>query len=390
MLRRNGSFTSESVSEGHPDKVCDKVSDAILDHYLERNPNTRMSCDAVATKDLLALVGELGNEPNSRREREDIEQVARSVLKDIGYHQEGFAWDKVRFKNHMHSQSSDISKGVDKASGELGAGDQGLVFGYSCAETDSYMPFAIHYAHKITRFMDNARRRGLVDWLLPDAKSQVTVEYKDGVPSGVSTVVLSTCHKDTVTLDDLRHWCENQLRTKIFPADMDLGKTVFKINPAGEFHLGGPVADSGLTGRKITVDTYGGSAPHGGGAFSGKDASKVDRSGAYFARYLAKNILATGICDRCLVQISYAIGESHPVDLTLEMERGGESLHKEAVSIEQSLLRKRKMDMSVRGIINTLGLCKPIFKNTTNYGHMGKEGMSWEKLDLVDEIKSIL
>lgn len=389
MLRRSGSFTSESVSEGHPDKICDKVSDAILDYYISKNPNARVSCDAVATKNLLSLMGEVRSGIiATQKERAEIEQVARKVLRDIGYDQEGFAWNKVEVENHLHGQSPYISKGVDKKSGDLGAGDQGLVFGYSCTETESYMPFAIHYAHKITKFIDEARKSGAVDWLLPDAKSQVTVEYVQGVPERVLAIILSTCHKDSVKLDELRYWCESHLREKIFPPSVSTDETVFKINPAGEFHLGGPVADTGLTGRKITTDTYGGSAPHGGGAFSGKDSSKVDRSGSYLARYVAKNIVASGVCDRCLVQISYAIGEPYPVDLTLEMEKKGKPLRKEAEIIEKKL--PQELDISLKSTIKMLGLCRPIFQETTNYGHMGKEGMPWEKTNLTNLILSLL
>ena len=373
-------FTSESVSEGHPDKICDQISDAIVDKFISEDPNARVAIETAVTTDYVGIFGETRG-PDSITP-DVMEELARETIKKIGYDQKGFSWKTARFDIRAHSQSVDIAQGVDAE----GAGDQGIMFGYACRETESLMPAAIQYSHDILRALSEARHAGKLPQIEPDAKSQVSLEYKDGMPVRASSVVLSTQHADGLSQDDVREivrpYIQNALPEGWMPTEDEL-----YVNPTGRFVIGGPVGDAGLTGRKIIVDTYGGAAPHGGGAFSGKDPTKVDRSAAYAARYVAKNIVAAGYADRCTLQVSYAIGVAKPISIYVNG-------HDTAKVPEPVLVDavKKVIDLSPKGIREHLQLNKPIYARTAAYGHFGREpeadgGFSWEKTDLVDALQ---
>lgn len=379
-------FTSESVSEGHPDKVCDRISDTVLDLYLAAAPEARVACEAMVTTDSVILAGEVRG-PESVRDQ--IEPAVRAAIKDIGYNQDGFNWETVTIENKLHQQSPDIAAGVDEGTGtdtNEGAGDQGLMFGYACRETDALMPAPIYFSHAILRELAAQRKSGKLAQLGPDAKTQVTVEYKDDKPAGISALVLSTQHAEDMTQDEVRNLVMPVIQ-KVLPEGWMPAEENIYINPTGRFVIGGPVGDAGLTGRKIIVDTYGGAAPHGGGAFSGKDPTKVDRSAAYAARYLAKNVVAAGLADGCTVQLAYAIGISKPISVYLNTHGTGKAPESAIVTALQDLV-----DLSPRGIRTHLQLNKPIYTRTAAYGHFGRTpdadgGFSWEKTDLVDELQ---
>jgi S-adenosylmethionine synthetase len=391
MSRRNYLFTSESVSEGHPDKVCDRISDTIVDAYLSAEPEARVACETLATTNRVVIAGEVRG-PSSITP-EVVEQLAREAIRDIGYEQDGFHWQTAKVEVLLHAQSSDIAQGVDAgAEKEEGAGDQGIMFGYACRETPELMPAPIYYAHAILKRLAEVRKNGTEPKLGPDAKSQVTLRYVDGKPVGATSIVLSTQHLDeTLTSADVRSIVEPYIRETLPAGWIDEG-TVWHVNPTGKFVIGGPDGDAGLTGRKIIVDTYGGAAPHGGGAFSGKDPTKVDRSAAYAARWLAKNVVAAGLAERCTIQLSYAIGVSDPLSIYVDLHDTGtvDPARLEAVLGDHDLVR-----LSPRGIRQRLGLNRPIYARTSAYGHFGRAaeadgGFSWEKLDLAADLKAAL
>ena len=378
---KNFLFTSESVSEGHPDKVSDRISDMVVDNYLSADPQSRVACETLTTTNKVVLAGEVrGPEIN----KEDLISKVRDCVKDIGYDQDGFTWkEATKIESHLHSQSADIAIGVD-ASGnkDEGAGDQGIMFGYACDETDVLMPAPIHYSHKILRLMAEDRKSGKLKNIEPDSKSQITIEYKDGKPASVKSVVISTQHSKDVNQTDVRNLVKPYIEEAI-PKNLlsNLNEEEIYVNPTGNFVIGGPDGDAGLTGRKIIVDTYGGAAPHGGGAFSGKDPTKVDRSAAYASRYLAKNIVASKISDRCLIQLAYAIGVSKPLSIYVNLFNNDEEQNKHV----EKLIREN-FDLSPRGIREMLSLNKPIYQKTAAYGHFGREpeedgSFSWEKTD---------
>lgn len=383
-------FTSESVSEGHPDKICDRISDEIVDLYLGKDPESRVACETLVTTDTVVIAGETRG-PDSIT-RDDIEQAARKAIKDIGYEQEGFHWETVNVDVKLHKQSVDIAQGVDEGTGvdtNEGAGDQGIMFGYACRETDALMPAAIHYSHAILRALAEARHSGAIKGIEPDSKSQVTLEYKNDMPVRATSVVVSTQHADGLSQDDVKELVRPYVE-KILPEDWMPPEEEFYVNPTGRFVIGGPVGDAGLTGRKIIVDTYGGAAPHGGGAFSGKDPTKVDRSAAYAARYLAKNVVASGYAEGCTIQLAYAIGVSKP--LSFYVNTHGTGTVPEEVIIKAL---QETVDLSPRGIREHLKLSRPIYARTAAYGHFGREpesdgGFSWEKTDLVDGLQKII
>ncbi len=379
-------FTSESVSEGHPDKVCDRISDAVLDAFMRADPESRVACETFATTDRVVIGGEVRG-PGSVIGR--IEEIARACVRDIGYEQRGFHWATLEVANYLHGQSVHIAQGVDGADGkEEGAGDQGIRFGYAVRETPELMPAPIHYAHAILRRLTEARKSGAEPRLGPDAKSQLSIRYEGGKPVEVATIVLSTQHLDEdMTSEDVREMVEPYVR-EVVPGNWLTGRTVWHVNPTGKFVIGGPDGDAGLTGRKIIVDTYGGAAPHGGGAFSGKDPTKVDRSAAYAARYLAKNVVAAGLAERCVIQLSYAIGVARPLSIYADMRGTGEVSE---AAVEKALAEV--MDLSPRGIRLHLGLNKPIYERTSAYGHFGRPtdedgGFSWERTDLAEALKA--
>ena len=386
MSRDNYVFTSESVSEGHPDKLCDQISDAILDTLLTEEAGARVACETFATTGMVVIGGEIGLTDKSRLANYmgSIGEIARGVIKDIGYEQEKFHWNTCHVLNFLHEQSAHIAQGVDRD----GAGDQGIMFGYAVDETDELMPAPIQYAHAILRRLADARKSGAEPTLGPDAKSQLSVRYEDGKPVEVTQIVVSHQHKDEAqTSDDIRAIVEPYVR-EVLPQGWLTENTVWHVNPTGKFVIGGPDGDAGLTGRKIIVDTYGGSAPHGGGAFSGKDPTKVDRSAAYVARYLAKNVVAAGLARRCVIQLSYAIGVAEP--LSIYADTFGTGVVPEA-EIERALAEV--MDLTPLGIRKHLDLCRPIYRRTAAYGHFGRApeadgGFSWERVDLVDKLKS--
>ncbi|MEM6849533.1 MAG: methionine adenosyltransferase [Pseudomonadota bacterium] len=387
MARQNYLFSSESVAEGHPDKVCDRISDAVVDAYLSAMPEARVACETLATTNRVVIAGETRG-PDSVTP-EVIEQLARDAVQDIGYEQDGFHWKNMDVAVHLHSQSAHIAQGVDAAGNkDEGAGDQGIMFGHACRETPALMPAPIHYSHAILAKLAAARKSGAASVLGPDAKSQVTLRYEDGVPVECTSIVLSTQHlDDTMTSDDVRAVVEPYIR-EVLPTEWVNGDTVWYVNPTGKFVIGGPDGDAGLTGRKIIVDTYGGAAPHGGGAFSGKDPTKVDRSAAYAARYLAKNVVAAGLADRCTIQLAYAIGVPQPLSIYVDTFGTGKVADE---AIESAI--SKTMDLSPRGIRQQLGLNKPIYERTAAYGHFGREpdadgGFSWEKVDIADELAS--
>ena len=386
MPRNNYQFTSESVSEGHPDKVCDRVSDAVLDAFLAEDPEARVACETFATTNRLVIGGEVRG-PQAIMDQ--IESIARDCVKDIGYEQEGFHWETLQVQNYLHEQSAHIAQGVDAAAGkEEGAGDQGIMFGYAVNETPDLMPAPIQYAHAILRRLAEARKSGAAPMLGPDAKSQLTIRYEDGKPVAVTSLVLSTQHLDeSLTSEDVRHIVEPYI-TKVLPEGWLTDATEWHVNPTGKFVIGGPDGDAGLTGRKIIVDTYGGASPHGGGAFSGKDPTKVDRSAAYAARYLAKNVVAAGLAERCCIQLSYAIGVARPLSIYADTYGTGR-VHESA--IENAVAEA--MDLTPRGIREHLGMNRPIYQRTAAYGHFGRAadadgGFSWERVDLADTLKS--
>ena len=384
MTLSNYIFTSESVSEGHPDKVSDRISDEIVDLFLKHDSQSRVAVETLCTTNRIVLAGEVRGPKEVTNEI--IEQTARKAVKDIGYEQEGFHWENLDIECHIHSQSSDIAIGVD-ASGnkDEGAGDQGIMFGYAVNETPQLMPAPIVYAHKILESLAEARHSGQAPFLGPDSKSQVSLEYVDGKPKTAESVVVSTQHQDGVEQNQIREFVKTHVE-KTLPSDWMCKDSNFFVNPTGRFVIGGPDGDCGLTGRKIIVDTYGGAAPHGGGAFSGKDPTKVDRSAAYAARYIAKNIVAAKIADRCLIQLSYAIGVSRPLSVYIDTYGTGEVDEDKLSKTIQELI-----DLSPRGIRNHLDLNRPIYSPTAAYGHFGRsaeEGFSWEKTDLVDQLLS--
>jgi len=388
-MRASYEFTSESVSEGHPDKVCDRISDSILDAFLARDPQARVAVETLTTTNLIVLAGEV--RPAGLVSNEEMEAIARAAVKDIGYEQDGFHWQNAEVQVHVHGQSAHIAQGVDAdgSDKEEGAGDQGIMFGYACRETEDLMPAPIAYSHQILADMAAARKSGGVQGLGPDSKSQVTLAYENGKPVGATSVVVSTQHDDGLTQDDVRALVRPFVEN-VLPDGWMCPEETFYVNPTGTFVIGGPDGDAGLTGRKIIVDTYGGAAPHGGGAFSGKDPTKVDRSAAYASRYLAKNVVAAGLAERCTLQLSYAIGVSQPLSLYVDLHGTGQV---EEAALETALAQV--MDLSPRGIREHLGLNKPIYACTSAYGHFGRKpqddgGFSWERTDLVDAIKGAL
>ena len=385
MSRQNYIFTSESVSEGHPDKVCDRISDAILDALIAEEPNARVAAETFATSGMVVIGGEVGlsDQEILRNHMGRIQQIARDCIRDIGYEQEKFHWNTCHVLNFLHEQSAHIAQGVDRD----GAGDQGIMFGYATDETDALMPAPIQFSHAILRRLAEVRKSGAEPTLRPDAKSQLSLRYEDGKPVEVMQIVLSTQHEsEDQTSDDIRAIVEPYIR-EVLPAEWITDKTEWWVNPTGTFVIGGPDGDAGLTGRKIIVDTYGGAAPHGGGAFSGKDPTKVDRSAAYAARYLAKNVVAAGMAERCTLQLSYAIGVAKPLSIYIDTHGTGK-LHES--EIEKAI--NASMDLTPRGIREHLDLNKPIYQRTAAYGHFGRApeadgGFSWEKTDLIDTLK---
>ena len=388
MSRKNYVFTSESVSEGHPDKVCDRISDAVLDAFIDVEENARVACETFATTNRVVVGGEVGlsDEAKLKEMMGRVEDIVRACVRDIGYEQQEFHWKNLNVHNYLHEQSAHIAQGVDKD----GAGDQGIMFGYACRETPELMPAPIQYAHAILRKLAEVRKSGKEPSLRPDAKSQLSLRYEDGKPVEVTSIVLSTQHEhEHQTSADIRAIVEPYIR-EVLPKGWITNKTEWWVNPTGTFVIGGPDGDAGLTGRKIIVDTYGGAAPHGGGAFSGKDPTKVDRSAAYAARYLAKNVVAAGLADRCTLQVSYAIGVAKPLSIYVDTHGTGQV---DAAAIEAAVMDC--MDLTPRGIRTHLGLNKPIYQRTAAYGHFGRApeadgGFSWEKTDLADKLKAAI
>lgn len=380
-------FSSESVTEGHPDKMADQISDAILDEYLRQDPNSRVACETLLTTGLVLVSGEITSQG-----RVNVPDIVRDTVKDIGYTDAAFGFDykTCAVITTLNRQSPDISQGVTEGEGlhkEQGAGDQGMMFGYACRETEDLMPMSIYYAHKLTQELSKARRENRLKFLRPDGKSQVTVSYIDGKPSKIETVVVSTQHSEDVAYPELREAITEEVIKKSIPSDLLSKNVAFHINPTGRFVIGGPQGDTGLTGRKIIVDTYGGHGSHGGGAFSGKDPTKVDRSAAYMARYIAKNIVASGYAEKCLVQLAYAIGVADPVSVMVE-DYGTGKVSKDKL---ESAVRKI-FPLKPRGIIESLNLRRPIYKKSASFGHFGRNEpeFTWERLDKIDAIKEIL
>ncbi len=389
MTEKNFLFTSESVSEGHPDKVCDRISDMVVDSYLSKDPFSRVACETLTTTNKVVLAGEIRG-PNIKKD--EIIQKVRNCIKDIGYDQDGFSWrEQTKIESHLHEQSKDIAMGVDsKDNKDEGAGDQGIMFGYACDETEDLMPAPIFYSHKILRLMAKDRKSGVLKGIEPDSKSQVTMQYENGKPKKVTSIVISTQHSKALNQDKVKELILPYINSSI-PNELlsDLKNSEIYINPTGQFIIGGPDGDTGLTGRKIIVDTYGGAAPHGGGAFSGKDPTKVDRSAAYVSRYLAKNIVASGITNKCLIQLSYAIGVSKPLSIFLKL---GENDFNKTKKVEKII--KDNFDLSPRGIRELLNLNKPIYEVTSSYGHFGRKPtakgeFSWEKTDKTSIFKTV-
>ena len=390
MSRKDYTFTSESVSEGHPDKVCDRISDAVLDAFLREQSDARVACETFATSSMVVIGGEVGLRDQERLKdfMGRIGQIARDCIRDIGYEQDKFHWNTCHVLNFLHEQSAHIAQGVD-ASGnkDEGAGDQGIMFGYAVDETPELMPAPIQYSHAILRRLAEVRKSGKEPTLRPDAKSQLSLRYEDGKPVAVTSIVLSTQHEsEDQKSDDIRAIVEPYI-CEVVPADWITDETEWWVNPTGTFVIGGPDGDAGLTGRKIIVDTYGGAAPHGGGAFSGKDPTKVDRSAAYAARYLAKNVVAAGLASRCTIQLSYAIGVSKPLSIYADLHGTGQV---DEAAIEQAI--PQVMDLSPRGIREHLSLNRPIYQRTAAYGHFGRHpetdgGFSWERTDLAEALK---
>ena len=405
-MRSNYLFTSESVSEGHPDKVADQISDAIVDLFLAKDPEARVACETMTTTNRVVLAGEIRCKPVFDEERwpdtggwapgarDEIEEVVRGVVKKIGYEQAGFHWANFDFANHLHGQSAHIAQGVDAAENkDEGAGDQGIMFGFACDETPDLMPATLDYSHKILMEMATDRHEGRAPFLEPDAKSQVTLRFEDGRPAKATAIVVSTQHKPGYDKGEKQaelHAYVKDVVARVLPSELLGNETVYHINPTGSFEIGGPDGDAGLTGRKIIVDTYGGAAPHGGGAFSGKDPTKVDRSAAYAARYLAKNIVAAGLAKRCTIQLAYAIGVSEPLSLYVDTHGTGTV---EDDRIEAAIGDIGKLGrLTPRGIRTLLGLNKPIYEATAAYGHFGRKSegdlFPWERVDLVEDLKA--
>lgn len=377
-------FTSESVTEGHPDKMADQISDAILDYIIERDPDARIACETLISNGFCIITGELNTKIYA-----PMQEIARKVIREIGYTDASFGFDyrSAGILNGIGEQSSDINQGVDKKTGELGAGDQGIMFGYASDETPELMPLPILLAHKITAKLAEVRKNGTIPFLRPDGKAQVSVRYRDNIPISIDTIVVSAQHNDNITQDILRDAIMTEVLEEVIPKELLNNDIVYYINPIGRFVIGGPQGNAGLTGRKIIVDTYGGSSPHGGGAFSGKDPTKVDRSGAYMARYIAKNMVKAGVAKRMTIQISYSIGVVNPVSIMVNTH--GTSNIEES-KIEECI--KDIFDLTPMGIIKELNLLKPIYKSTASYGHFGREdrGFKWEELNYTDKIKRYL
>jgi S-adenosylmethionine synthetase len=409
-MRKNYLFTSESVSEGHPDKVSDQISDAIVDLFLAKDPEARVACETLTTTQKVILAGEIRCKPVYDEERwpehhgwapgarDEIEEVVRGVVREIGYEQEGFHWATLDFANHLHGQSAHIAQGVD-ASGnkDEGAGDQGIMFGFACDETPDLMPATLDYSHKILHRMAADRKSGAAPFLEPDAKSQVTLRFADGRPAEATAIVVSTQHKQGYDEGDKEAELKAYVKrvcADVLPADLLTANTVYHINPTGSFEIGGPDGDAGLTGRKIIVDTYGGAAPHGGGAFSGKDPTKVDRSAAYVTRYLAKNVVAAGLARRCTIQVAYAIGVSEPLSLYVDTHGTGTVPDARLEEAIRAVAAQRLGGLTPRGIRLGLGLNRPIYRRTAAYGHFGRkadgDGFPWERCDLNDALKAAL
>ena len=391
MTRNDYVFTSESVSEGHPDKLCDRISDAILDAFITEEPEARVACETFATTNRVVIGGEVGlsDQEKLKDYMGRIDAITRACIKDIGYEQEKFHHETVKITNLLHEQSAHIAQGVDAASGkDEGAGDQGIMFGYATTETDALMPAPIQYAHAVLRRLAEVRKNGTEPALGPDAKSQLSVRYVNGKPVGVTSIVLSTQHLDPdLSSADIRDIVEPYI-IKTLPDGWLSDDTAWHVNPTGKFVIGGPDGDAGLTGRKIIVDTYGGAAPHGGGAFSGKDPTKVDRSAAYAARYLAKNVVAAGMAELCTIQLAYAIGVARPLSIYADLHGTGEV---DPAAVEKAV--DAAMDLTPRGIRQHLGLNRPIYERTAAYGHFGRTptadgGFSWERTDLVDALRA--
>ena len=386
MLKNKYLFTSESVSEGHPDKVCDRISDMVVDSYLSKDPVSRVACETLTTTNKVVLAGEIRG---PKIEKDELISKVRDCIKDIGYNQEGFSWKTANIETYLHEQSADIAMGVDsKENKDEGAGDQGIMFGYACTETDELMPAPIHYSHKILRLMADDRKNGSLKGIEPDSKSQVTMLYENEKPIKVTSVVISTQHSKDLNQEKVREAIIPYIK-KTIPEKFltDLNPKEIYINPTGQFIIGGPDGDTGLTGRKIIVDTYGGAAPHGGGAFSGKDPTKVDRSAAYVSRYLAKNIVAAGVSEKCLIQLAYAIGVSKPLSIFIKLAEGDSGKVEKVKKIIED-----NFNLSPRGIREMLKLNNPIYEVTSAYGHFGRKPtnngeFSWEKIDKADLFK---
>ena len=389
---RNYLFTSESVSEGHPDKISDLISDTVVDLMISKDPFSRVACETLVTTNKVVIAGEYRLDADKFNLFQEIEERVRLAIKNIGYEQPGFHWEKVKIENYLHNQSSDIAIGVDQnEKKEEGAGDQGLMFGYAVNETESYMPAPIYYSHLILKEMSNIRHTGKADFLGPDSKSQLSIEYDGDRPIGAKKIVVSTQHEENYSQKDLREFVIGVVK-KVLPIEWSVNSDDILVNPTGRFVIGGPDGDTGLTGRKIIVDTYGGAAPHGGGAFSGKDPTKVDRSAAYMTRYLAKNVVASNLASKCSIQIAYAIGVSQPLSLYVNTFGTGKV---DDLVIEECI--RKIVDLSPSGIRNKLKLNNPIYVPTSSYGHFGRnpdellEGsFTWEKIDLVDMLKKQL
>ncbi len=377
-------FTSESVTEGHPDKMADQISDAILDYIIEHDPKARVACETLVSNGFCVIAGELKTTAYA-----PMQEIARKVIQEIGYTDAtyGFDYRSAAVLNGIGEQSPDINQGVDQENGEIGAGDQGLMFGYACRETDVLMPLPIHLAHRLTQRLALVRKEGIVPYLRPDGKAQISVKYRGDKPVSVETVVISTQHAPDVSQEQIREDMIEEVIKHVIPAEMMHEGTIFHINPTGKFVIGGPQGDAGLTGRKIIVDTYGGSCPHGGGAFSGKDPTKVDRSAAYAARYVAKNLVASGACDKATIQVAYAIGVVQPVSIMVDTHGTGKVSEDKIESCVKELF-----DLSPAGIIKELDLLKPRYRQTAAYGHFGREeeGFTWEKTTRVPEIREFL
>mgnify|MGYP001027575572 FL=1 len=386
MLKNKYLFTSESVSEGHPDKVCDRISDMVVDSYLSKDSVSRVACETLTTTNKVVLAGEIRG---PKIEKDELISKVRDCIKDIGYNQEGFSWKTANIETYLHEQSADIAMGVDaKENKDEGAGDQGIMFGYACTETDELMPAPIHYSHKILRLMADDRKNGSLKGIEPDSKSQVTMLYENEKPIKVTSVVISTQHSKDLNQEKVREAIIPYIK-KTIPEKFltDLNPEEIYINPTGQFIIGGPDGDTGLTGRKIIVDTYGGAAPHGGGAFSGKDPTKVDRSAAYVSRYLAKNIVAAGVSEKCLIQLAYAIGVSKPLSIFIKLAEGDSGKVEKVKKIIED-----NFNLSPRGIREMLKLNNPIYEVTSAYGHFGRKPtnngeFSWEKIDKADLFK---